>query len=95
MNPEMLKRLRKMQSELEKKQKEFNEKEFVVEKQGVKIVAFGNKKIKSISIDEMLIDPEDKELIEDLIVVAWNELIDEIEEAEEELAPTMPNGLPF
>ncbi|MBW0594671.1 YbaB/EbfC family nucleoid-associated protein [Mycoplasmopsis anatis] len=95
MNPEMLKRLRKMQSELEKKQKEFNEKEFVVEKQGVKIVAFGNKKIKSISIDEMLIDPEDKELIEDLIVVAWNELIDEIEEAEEELAPAMPNGLPF
>ncbi|AWX70180.1 YbaB/EbfC family nucleoid-associated protein [Mycoplasmopsis anatis] len=95
MNPEMLKRLRKMQSELEKKQKEFNEKEFIVEKQGVKIVAFGNKKIKSISIDEMLIDPEDKELIEDLIVVAWNELIDEIEEAEEELAPAMPNGLPF
>lgn len=95
MNPEMLKRLRKMQSELEKKQKEFNEKEFVVEKQGVKIVAFGNKKIKSISIDEVLIDPEDKELIEDLIVVAWNELIDEIEEAEEELAPAMPNGLPF
>lgn len=95
MNPEMLKRLRKMQSELEKKQKEFNEKEFVVEKQGVKIVAFGNKKIKSISIDEMLIDPEDKELIEDLIVVAWNELIDEIEETEEELAPAMPNGLPF
>lgn len=95
MNPEMLKRLRKMQTELEKKQKEFNKKEFIIEKQGVKIVASGNKKLVSISIDEMLIDPDDKDLIEDLIVVAWNELIDEIEEAEEELAPAMPNGLPF
>lgn len=95
MNPEMLKRLRKMQAELEKKQKEFNNKEFTIEKQGVKIVASGNKKLISITIDEMLIDPDDKDLIEDLIVVAWNELIDEIDEAEEELAPSMPNGLPF
>ena len=48
MNPEMMKKLKKMQAELMEKQEAFAQKEFIVEKQGLTIIALGSKKIKSI-----------------------------------------------
>ncbi|VEU76192.1 YbaB/EbfC family nucleoid-associated protein [Mycoplasmopsis columboralis] len=95
MNNEMLKQLKKMQSELEKKQKDLDEKIFSVEKQGIVIKMKGNFTLVSLSVDEMLVDPEDKDILEDLIVVAMNELIDLIKEENEKIAPQMPGGMPF
>ncbi|WP_322908414.1 YbaB/EbfC family nucleoid-associated protein [Mycoplasmopsis felis] len=96
MNPELIKRLKNMQQEMEKKQNELNDKEFVVEKQGITISAKGDMSIKKITIDEALVDPDDIELLEDLIVVSFNELIDNIKEAQNEIAPKdMPGGFPF
>ncbi|WAM07152.1 YbaB/EbfC family nucleoid-associated protein [Mycoplasmopsis cynos] len=79
MNPELIKRLKSMQKELETKQAELESKEFVVEKQGIKITALGAREIQNIELDEILIDPEDKELLQDLLVVAFNELMDKIQ----------------
>ncbi|MCU9933946.1 YbaB/EbfC family nucleoid-associated protein [Mycoplasmopsis felis] len=87
MNPELIKRLKNMQQEMEKKQNELNDKEFVVEKQGITISAKGDMSIQKITIDEALVDPDDIELLEDLIVVSFNELIDNIKEAQNEIAP--------
>ncbi|WP_334686934.1 YbaB/EbfC family nucleoid-associated protein [Mycoplasmopsis felis] len=70
-----------------KKQNELNDKEFVVEKQGITISAKGDMSIQKITIDEALVDPDDIELLEDLIVVSFNELIDNIKEAQNEIAP--------
>ncbi|WP_027121352.1 YbaB/EbfC family nucleoid-associated protein [Mycoplasma leonicaptivi] len=95
MNQEMLKKLKNMQKDLELKQDEFNKKDFIVERQGVKIKAKGNMLIESVEIDEVLIDPDDKELLEDLLIVAFNELVDKIEEEQKSLAPKMPSGFPF
>ncbi|WP_322875490.1 YbaB/EbfC family nucleoid-associated protein [Mycoplasmopsis felis] len=96
MNPELIKRLKNMQQEMEKKQNELNDKEFVVEKQGITISAKGDMSIQKIRIDEALVDPDDIELLEDLIVVSFNELIDNIKEAQNEIAPKdMPGGFPF
>ncbi|MEI2462195.1 YbaB/EbfC family nucleoid-associated protein [Mycoplasmopsis felis] len=96
MNPELIKRLKNMQQEMEKKQNELNDKEFVVEKQGITISAKGDMSIQKITIDEALVDPDDIELLEDLIVVSFNELIDNIKEAQNEIAPKdMPGGFPF
>lgn len=92
MNPEMIKKLKKMQQELALKQEEFTQKEFVVEKQGLKITSFGSKKIKSIEIDEMLIDPDDKELLQDVLIIALNEMNELIDKEQEELMPQMPAG---
>ncbi|ADE19438.1 conserved hypothetical protein [Mycoplasma crocodyli MP145] len=92
---EMMKQLRKMQDELGKKQKELEKKEFVIEKQGVKVTILGSKVIKSIKIDEALVDPEDIELLEDLIVLAINEAVEKVGEEEDALMPNMPGGLPF
>ncbi|SYV97875.1 YbaB/EbfC family nucleoid-associated protein [Mycoplasmopsis edwardii] len=96
MNPEFIKRLKNMQKELENKQAELEEKEFVVEKQGIKITALGSREIQNIELDEALIDPDDKELLQDLLVVALNELFEQIQEAHNDLAPTnLPGGFPF
>ncbi|WAM02626.1 YbaB/EbfC family nucleoid-associated protein [Mycoplasmopsis felis] len=96
MNSELIKRLKNMQQEMEKKQNELNDKEFVVEKQGITISAKGDMSIQKITIDEALVDPDDIELLEDLIVVSFNELIDNIKEAQNEIAPKdMPGGFPF
>ncbi|UWV80060.1 YbaB/EbfC family nucleoid-associated protein [Mycoplasmopsis felis] len=96
MNPELIKRLKNMQQEMEKKQNELNDKEFVVEKQGITISAKGDMSIQKITIDEALVDPDDIELLEDLIVVSFNELIDNIKEAQNEIAPKdTPGGFPF
>lgn len=92
---EMMKQAKKMQAEMDIKEKAFNKREFVIEKQGLKLVMLGNKKIKKISIDPILIDEDDIELLEDMITLSINESIDKINEEFEAEQPKMPNGMAF
>jgi len=91
---QMMKQAKKMQAELEVKQKELAKKEFTVEKQGVTIKIMGDKKIVSIDVNEFLIDPDDKETLEDLMIIAFNDAIALVEAEEEKLSPQQPN-MPF
>jgi len=92
----MMQQAKKMQEELETKKKELSKKEFVVEKQGITVVMMGDRKLKSVTINDVLIDPEDKDILEDLTVIAINEAIDKINEAEAEIqSSAMPSGMPF
>lgn len=92
---EMLKQAKKMQAEMDLKDKEFVKKEFIVEKQGLKLTMLGSKKIKSIEIDPILIDEDDIELLQDMIILTINESIDKIEEEYEANQPKLPNGMQF
>ncbi|MBN0919665.1 YbaB/EbfC family nucleoid-associated protein [[Mycoplasma] gypis] len=93
---EMLKQAKKLQAEMELKEKQISKKEFVVEKQGIKLVMFGTRKIKSLEINELLIDPEDAETLQDLIIITVNEAIEKINQEYEELSKQVPTtGLPF
>ncbi len=92
----MMQQAKKMQAELEKKKAELSKKEFTVEKQGITVVMMGDRKLKSVTINEILIDPEDKDILEDLTVIAVNEAIDLVNEAEDEIqSSSVPNGMPF
>ncbi|OAB48684.1 YbaB/EbfC family nucleoid-associated protein [Mycoplasmopsis gallinarum] len=92
----MLRKMQKLQKEIEAKTEEFNEKEFTLEKHGIEIVAKGSKKIISIKFKEVfLLDPEDAETTEDLLVLLINQLYEQIDEEEKQLMPAMPNGLGF
>lgn len=86
----MMAQAKKMQADMEKAKAELHKKEFVVEKQGIKVIVMGTKKIKSIDINEALIDPEDKDIIEGLIIVAINEAMDKISAEEAATNPQMP-----
>ncbi|SJZ48177.1 YbaB/EbfC family nucleoid-associated protein [Mycoplasmopsis verecunda] len=93
-SPDFLRRVKTMQKELEIKQKELEEKEFTVEKQGITVVMKGDYTLVKIDVDDLLVDPEDKELMQDLIVIAINEVVDMIKEETEKLVPATP-GMPF
>lgn len=91
----MMAQAKKMQAEMEKAQAELAKKEFKIEKQGVTVIVLGNKKIKSIDVNEILVDPEDKDILEDLIVIAVNEAMDMIDSEAAAASPQMPAGMPF
>jgi DNA-binding YbaB/EbfC family protein len=83
---QMMAQAQKMQRELRKAQAELAAKEFKVAKGGaVTVTVLGNKEIKAIEIDNGAFDPENKEMIEASIVLAINELNEQITAAEEEI----------
>lgn len=82
MNMNMMKQIQKMQKDMEKTQEELGTKEVEASVGGgaVKVVANGNKEIISIKIKPEAVDPEDTEMLEDLIMSAINEALRSAEE---------------
>lgn len=77
----MMIQAQKMQRELQKAQAELAKKEFQVTKAGlVTVTVFGSKQIKEVVIDEDGYDKDNKEMVEELIVSAINELFEKINE---------------
>lgn len=77
----MIRQAQKMQEEVARVQKELEEKEFSAKVGGgaVEITATGKREIKSIKINPEVVDPEDVEMLEDLLIGAVNEVLREIE----------------
>ena len=96
---QMMAQAQRMQRELRKAQAELAQKEFKVAKGGaVTVTVFGNKEIKAIEIDNDAFDPENKDMIEDMIALAINEAmakIDEESEAINERITGQPGGFGF
>ncbi len=103
MNPNQMKQMmaqaQKMQADLEKNMKKIDEKEFVISIGGgmVELTILGNKVVKALEIKEDVIDPEDKDMLQDMIVSAFNQANEQID-AEKHAAMGPLNqlgGLPF
>ena len=79
---EMMKQAQKVQEEFKKLQQRLVETEFYgnAGAGAVKVVTLGNFRLKEIRIDENIIKPEEKEILEDLIVAAINDARDQIEQ---------------
>ena len=96
---QMMAQAQKMQRELRKAQAELAQKEFKIAKGGaVTVTVLGNKEIKAIEIDNDACDPENKEMIQDMIALAINEAmakIDEESEAINERITGQPGGFGF
>lgn len=77
-------------SDLQGKVKEAQERlgEIIVEAEAgggmVKVTANGKREILSINVDKDVIDPDDKEILEDLIVAGVNKALEKAEEAGKE-----------
>ena len=77
---QMMIQAQKMQRELQKAQAALAEKEFSVTKAGlVTVTVLGNKQIKAIDIDKDGFEADNKEMIEELIASAINELFEQID----------------
>lgn len=85
----MLKQAQKMQKQMEKVQAEIEEKEVEVTAGGgaITVKANGKKELLNIAIKPEVVDPDDVEMLEDLIVAAVNEAMRKAEElASKEMA---------
>ena len=77
---QMLAQAQKMQRELQKAMNELKEKEFVINKNGMVIVTVtGNKEVKSIDIDNDAMDVDNKDIVQESIVLALNEAFAKID----------------
>ena len=83
----LMQQAQKMQRELEKAQKDLQAKDFEIVSAGggIKVIITGGKVVKSIEIDEDIIDPEEKEMLQDMIVVAINEAITLVNKEEQKI----------
>lgn len=83
---QMMIQAQKMQRELKKAMDELAKQEFTVNKSGaVNITMMGDGSIKAVEIDDDAFEKDNKEMIQDLIVIGINELTEKIEEAKEEI----------
>ena len=81
---QMMAQAQKMQRELKKAQAELAKKEFVVSKGGaVTVKLLGSREILEVNIDKDAFDPDNKEMVEELIPLAINEALSQIAEEEE------------
>ncbi|RYD42641.1 MAG: YbaB/EbfC family nucleoid-associated protein [Sphingomonadales bacterium] len=61
----------------------------------VKILASAKGRIKSISIDDSLIIPSDKQMLEDLLAAAFNDAREKADQVSNEEMGKMTSGLPL
>lgn len=90
----MMKQAQKLQKDMMNAKKEIDETTFEVTKSFVTVKAKGNKKIESIQIDMDSIDKEEMEITQDLIVVAMNEIMDQIDKMTEDKMGKYTQGMP-
>ena len=83
----LMQQAQRMQREMEKAQKDLEAKEFEIVSAGggIKVTITGSKVVKNIEIDEDIIDPEEKEMLQDMIVVAINEAINKVLSEEQKI----------
>ncbi len=98
-NMNMIKQAQKMQQDMQKMQSELEEKEYTASAGGgvVTAVVTGRRELKALTIDPEAVDPEEVEMLQDLIVAAVNEAS---RAAETDMASSMQKltggmGLPF
>ncbi len=83
---QMMIQAQKMQRELKKALDELAKQEFTVNKGGaVKVTMMGDGTLKAIDIDEDAFEKDNKEMIQDLIVMGVQELSEKIEEAKADI----------
>ena len=78
----MMKQMQKMQKKMAEAQEELGEKRLEGAAGGgmVKVIVSGDKQVIDVVIDQSVVDPEDIEMLQDLIVIATNDAMAKAEE---------------
>ncbi|AST95599.1 YbaB/EbfC family nucleoid-associated protein [Shouchella clausii] len=91
----MMKQMQKMQKQMMKAQEELKEKtvEATVGGGMVTVIASGDKRILEVNISEDVVDPDDVEMLQDLIIAATNEALKKVDELVEQDLGKFTKGL--
>ena len=91
----MVKQAQKMQDEIVELQNEIEERDFTATVGGgaVEVVVTGKKTIKSLTIKPEVVDKDDIEMLQDLIISAVNEAVNNVEQTTEEEMSKITGGV--
>lgn len=91
----LMKQAQKMQKQMEEQQKALEEKEFTATAGGgaVEITMSGKKVITKVKLAEEVVDPDDIEMLEDLIMAATNEAIRQVDDANAAVMSKLTGGM--
>ncbi|MBD3258091.1 YbaB/EbfC family nucleoid-associated protein [candidate division GN15 bacterium] len=91
----MMKQVQQMQAKMEEMQAELEQAEVEASAGGgmVKAVVNGKGEIKSLTIDPEVIDPDDAEMLQDLIIAALNQAKEKANEMQQEQMSSLTGGL--
>ncbi len=80
---QLMKEAKKMQADMEKSQEEIGNQEFTASAGGeaVTVKVSGKKEIKELKIKPEVVDPEDVEMLEDLITTCINNALKQVDDA--------------
>ena len=92
----MMKQMQQMQKEMAKSQENLNVKEFNGTTNGdlVTVTLTGEKKMKDISIKPEAVDPDDIEMLQDLIILATNDALEKVEVETQAVMGKYTKGIP-
>lgn len=91
----LMKQAQRMQRQLEENKKKLEETDFTVTSGGgaVRLTVSGTRVVRDLQIDPEAVDPDDVEMLQDLLVIAFNDAMKQIDEASEKLTGGMGMGL--
>lgn len=91
----LMKQAQRMQRQMEETQKALEEKEYTAKAGGgaVEVTISGKKEITKVKLSPEVVDPDDIEMLEDLIVAATNEALRQCEEDSQSSMAKVTGGL--
>lgn len=91
----LMKQAQKMQKQMEENAKELEAKEYTASAGGgaVTVTVSGKKEVLSVKLSPEVVDPDDIEMLEDLIVAATNEAYRQMEEESSQAMAKLTGGL--
>jgi DNA-binding YbaB/EbfC family protein len=92
----LMKQAQKMQRQMEEQAKEMETKEFSATAGGgaVEATVTGMKKLVSVKIDPDVVDPDDVEMLEDMLVAAINEAFEKVDATSAAAMSKFSGGMP-
>ena len=87
----LMKQAQKMQKQMEENQKALEEKEFTAA--AVEVTVSGKKEVTKVKLAEEVVDPDDVEMLEDLIMAATNEALRKMEAETQAVMSKLTGGL--
>ena len=90
-----LQQMQAMQKQMEQVQAELEEKEITTTAGGgaVSVTANGKREIVNLTLDKDVVDPDDVEMLQDLVIAAVNEAMRQVEEMSNEEMGKVTGGL--
>ncbi|MDO4670029.1 MAG: YbaB/EbfC family nucleoid-associated protein [Aerococcus sp.] len=93
---QLMKQAQKMQKQMEATQKDLTKQTFTGKEPSgmIEVIANGGKKITQIKINPDAVDPEDTDMLEDLLLTAVNDALNKVDAATEQKLGAFTKGIP-